>query len=912
MQQTSEISRALSAQGISDVYDSALARSLYASDAGLYRIPPQVVVRPRTEDEIAITLLKAREYGVPLTMRGAGTSIAGNAIGPGIVMDTSRYFNQVLDLDTHARTARVQPGVVHRQLQAQATPLGLRFGPDPSTHTRCTIGGMIGNNACGSRALGYGRTADNVEGMRVLLADGTVVETTDRLDGLVADNLGLIRTEFGRFGRQVSGYSFEHLLPENGSRFDRFLVGTEGTLGVVLEATVRLVVDAPSRALAVLGYPSMADAADAVPGLLAHPLVACEGLDDRIARLVPGRPELPKGAGWLFAEVTADSEAEAESLAQAVVRTAGVPAQVITDPTHQAALWRIREDGAGLAAKTLDRQAQAGWEDAAVPPEKLGAYLRDFDNLLDDHGLGGVPYGHFGDGCVHVRIDFELASEAGRVNYRGFIESAADLVASYGGSMSGEHGDGRARSELLPRMYSPEAIALMGQAKRLLDPENILNPGVLVDPAPFDVDLRLAARMKEFRPALRMVHDAGSFGQAVHRCTGVGKCLADNTGTGGVMCPSYTASRDEKDSTRGRAHVLQEVVRGELSVHDPAVTDALDLCLSCKGCSRDCPTGVDMATYKSEILHQKYKGRIRPASHYALGQLPRVARLTPPRLANLMMKNKLVGRLMKAGAGVDQRRHLPLFSGRRLRSGSPEVVNPDVWIWADSFTDCFAADAGREAVQLLESMGLAVGVIQEKACCGLTWITTGQLDAAKRIVANAVQMLHPYVASGTPVIALEPSCLAAMREDSTQLLDDPRAEEVSRGIASLAEFLVQQGYQPPSFEGYQLVVQPHCHQHAVIGFEPDLALLRATGAQVNRLGGCCGLAGNFGVEKGHYETSVAIAEHQLLPAIAEAGPNTIVVADGFSCRTQVHDLSDAEVITLAQLFLRHGNKATPD
>ncbi|MCB0889055.1 MAG: 4Fe-4S dicluster domain-containing protein, partial [Nocardioidaceae bacterium] len=510
--------------------------------------------------------------------------------------------------------------------------------------------------------------------------------------------------------------------------------------------------------------------------------------------------------------------------------------------------------------------------------------------------------GHFGDGCVHVRIDFELATDQGRAGYRGFIEDAADLVASYGGSMSGEHGDGRARSELLPKMYSPAAIALMAQAKRILDPDNILNPGVLVDPAPFDVDLRLEAQMKEFKPALRMVHDGGSFAHAVHRCTGVGKCLADNTGTGAVMCPSYTASRDEKDSTRGRAHVLQEVVRGELSVSDPAVADALDLCLSCKGCSRDCPTGVDMAAYKSEILHQKYKGKLRPPSHYALGQLPRVARITPPGFANAMMKSKFVGRLMKAGAGVDQRRHLPLFSTRRFRKNSPKVDQPDVWIWADSFTDCFAADAGRDAVALLEGQGLKVGVIAEPACCGLTWITTGQLDAARRIVGKSVEMLHPYVTSGVPVIALEPSCLAAMREDATQLLDDPRAAEVGKGIKSLAEFLLERNYQPPKLAGRQIVVQPHCHQHAVIGFESDLALLKATGADVVRLGGCCGLAGNFGVEKGHYETSVAIAQHQLLPAIAAAGSDAIVVADGFSCRTQVHDLSDARVITMAQLF----------
>ncbi|HWU31992.1 MAG TPA: FAD-binding oxidoreductase, partial [Marmoricola sp.] len=539
---TSDLSVALRRAGISDIDDSTLARSLYASDASLYRIPPQVVVRPRSSEEIQATLAIARELGTPLTMRGAGTSIAGNAIGPGIVLDTSKYLNNVLSIDAEARTALVQPGVVHARLQQQAIPLGLRFGPDPSTHTRCTIGGMIGNNACGSRALGYGRTVDNVESLTMLLADGSVVTSSNRLDALVDANLGTIRTEFGQFGRQVSGYSFEQLLPENGRRFDRFLVGTEGTLGVVLDATMRLVEDAPHRVMAVLGYPSMADAGDGVMAVLPFGPIACEGLDDRIASLVPRHPELPEGKGWLFVELAGNDPAEVVATAQRVVTAAGVPARIVTDASEQAALWRIREDGAGLAARTLKRQAQAGWEDAAVPPDRLGDYLRSFDALLAQYNLGGVPYGHFGDGCVHVRIDFELDSANGRTHFREFLEDAADLVASFGGSMSGEHGDGRARSELLNRMYSQDALGLMTQAKRILDPENILNPGVLVDPAPFDADLRLA-RPKKHEPALlRFTHDGGSFETAVHRCTGVGKCLADNTGSGGVMCPSYTAS----------------------------------------------------------------------------------------------------------------------------------------------------------------------------------------------------------------------------------------------------------------------------------------------------------------------------------------------------------------------------------
>ncbi len=914
---TGDVVAALRGNGVRDVDDSPLARALYSSDASLYRIPPRVVVRPHDTDEVLATLAAARATGTPLTLRGAGTSIAGNAVGPGIVLDTSRWLDRVLEVDTERRTARVQPGVVHAALQREARPHGLRFGPDPSTHTRCTIGGMIGNNACGSRALGYGRSVDNVAGLRVALADGTVLEPGAGHEGLAAlvdGRLGLVRTEFGRFARQVSGYSFEHLLPENGRRLDRFLVGSEGTLAVVLEAEVDLVEDAPARALAVLGFPSMAAAADAVPSLLQHPLVACEGLGHRIVDVVRTHgghvPDLPAGEGWLFAEVTGDSVPEVRALAESVARTAGVPHRVVTDPAEQAVLWRIREDGAGLAARSLDRQAQSGWEDAAVPPDRLGDYLRDFDALLREAGLDGVPYGHFGDGCVHVRIDFALDDGDGRRRFRRFVEESADLVASYGGSMSGEHGDGRARSELLPRMYSADAVALMRQAKRLLDPESVLNPGVLVDPAPFDDDLRLASPRRPVLPMLRFAHDDGSFATAVHRCTGVGKCLADpalsSGSSGGVMCPSYVATRDEKDSTRGRARVLQELVDGDLvgGWDDPAVEQALDLCLSCKGCARDCPTGIDMATYKSEALHQRYRRRLRPRAHYALGRLPQWARMTPPRLANRMLRVAPLARLAKAAAGVDRRRGLPRFSEQPLRAGrdvSPGDV--DVWVWADSFTDRFAADTGRSAIRLLGGAGLRVGVVPEPACCALTWITTGQLDQARRILGAAVATLHPYVASGVPVVGLEPSCLSTLRSDAEELLDDPRAGEVARGVRSLAELLTGlDGWTPRDLSGVEVVAQPHCHQASVIGWEADLALLTRAGATVTRLGGCCGLAGNFGVEQGHYEVSVAIAEHALLPAVRRAGEGAVVLADGFSCRTQLDDLAGVRALHLADLL----------
>jgi len=924
---TDELLAELHRAGVSDADGSTLTRALYSTDASLYRVPPQVVVRPRHTDELLAVLEVARTTGTPLTMRGAGTSIAGNAVGPGIVVDTSRHLNRVRGIDVEAGTADIDPGVVHATLQRAATPQGLRFGPDPSTHTRCTVGGMIGNNACGSRALGYGRTADNVVALDVVTGTGERLlagggGTAPGLDALVDAHLHTVRTAMGRFTRQVSGYSLEHLLPENGRSLERFLVGSEGTLAVVLGATVRLVRDAPVRVLVVLGYPSMFEAADAVPGLLRHDLVACEGLDDRIVEVVRARrgrvPDLPRGAGWLFAEVTADNEAEAVARAEWVRADAGaLDARVVTDAGEQAALWRIREDGAGLAAVTMGRPGHAGWEDAAVPPDRLGGYLRGFDALLRAHDLDGVPYGHFGDGCVHVRIDFELDDEGGRGRFRTFLDEAARLVASYGGSLSGEHGDGRARSELLPLMYPPEVLDLFARVKGLFDPEGLLNPGVLVDPAPAAEDLRLAGPLREPPTELRWAHDSGSVVGAVHRCTGVGKCLA----AGGVMCPSYQATRDEKDSTRGRARVLQEMVNGSL-VRDgwrsPEVHEALDLCLACKGCSSDCPTGVDMATYKAEALHQRYRRRVRPRSHYALGRLPRWLRLGAPAapMAGRLLGLSAVQRVAKAAAGVDARRAVPLPARRSLRAwarrssygvrptaeGRPDV---DVVLWADTFTDHFSPDQGRAAIAVLEAAGLRVGVLDENVCCALTWVSTGQLAAARRILGRTVGTLAGLAEAGVPVVALEPSCLATLRTDAAELLDDPRVAAVAANTRTLAEHLATvEGWTPPDLTGTEVVVQPHCHHASVIGWEADAALLARTGATVTRVDGCCGLAGNFGVERGHYEVSVAVAEVNLLPAVRGAGAEAVFLADGFSCRTQLEDLAGVGSVHLVELLAR--------
>jgi FAD/FMN-containing dehydrogenase/Fe-S oxidoreductase len=925
-----ELAARLRGAGLVEVDGSDRRRAEYSSDASNYRVVPTVVAFPRHTDEVAAALGVARELGVPLTSRGGGTSIAGNAVGAGIVLDFSRHLNRVLSVDPEARIAVAEPGAILDEITLAAAGYGLRFGPDPSTHARATIGGSAGNNACGSRALAYGRTADNVVDLDVLTAAGQRfaassygtdgAELFAALHGIVRDNLAMIRTEFGRFTRQVSGYSLEHLLPENGADLARFLVGTEGTLAVLLGATVRLV-DAPAAvALAVLGYPDMPAAADAVLGLLPHRPVAIEGMDARLVNVVRQRrgaaavPDLPRGEGWLFVETAGATEAEARSAAEKLIADAGcLDSAIVTGPPARA-LWRIREDGAGLGGRTpAGAPGWPGWEDAAVPPAQLGAYLREFGELMRAHGVDGLVYGHFGDGCVHARIDFPLSAEPAR--FREFVVAAAQLVGRHGGSMSGEHGDGRARGELLPYMYSAEAIAAFGAVKHAFDPDDLLNPGVIVAPAPIDADLRVpAARSLRTGLGFAYPHDGGDLSTAVHRCVGVGKCRADTTAAGGVMCPSYLATRDEKDSTRGRARVLQELANGSLvkGFKDDAVAEALDLCLSCKGCSSDCPAGVDMATYKAEALYQRYRRRLRPASHYALGWLPRWARLAAraPRLVNGVLRRPALAAAAKRAGGIDARRPLPEFATTTFRAwfaSRPSSAGPPVLLWVDTFTDHFSPEVGRAAVRVLEAAGYAVRITDEPVCCGLTWISTGQLDGARKQLRRSLDAVQPALRDGVPIVGLEPSCTAVLRHDAGELLpDDPRAAQVRAQTSTLAELLAATpGWVPPRLDGVHGVAQPHCHQHAVIGWQADADLLAAAGASMAAVGGCCGLAGNFGVERGHYEVSAAVAETALLPAVRAAAHDAVVLADGFSCRTQLEQLGRVRSVHLAELLADH-------
>jgi len=883
----SELSDRLRAEVSGDVLTDSSSRAVYSTDASNFRHVPAVVVRPRTVDDVLAAVALAVEHGVPVTNRGAGTSIAGNSAGPGVVLDFARYLDRVVEVDPDRRLAVVQPGVVLDRLNAAAAPHGLLFGPDPSTHSRCTLGGMIGNNACGAHSVAWGKTSENVEALDVLLPDGT------RFDTRTPPALKLPDVDpawFPTLGRRVSGYALD-ALPD----LTRALVGTEGTCVTVLGATVRLVEAPEQRVLAVLGFANTYDAADNVMALREYDVLALEGIDAGMVAVVrqrtpdsPALALLPPGASWLYVECRDEETAQR-------VASIAPNSVVVTSPARQRLLWRIREDGAGLATRMADgTEAWSGWEDAAVPPERLGKYLREFDALLAGHGRRGLTYGHYGEGCVHVRIDFDFAS-----GYRAFLEEAADLVVSHGGSISGEHGDGQARSELLSRMYPPEALTAFGRFKAAFDPRNLMNPGRIVDPAPLDADLRVLVAPARIptRTALALHADGGDMAAATRRCVGVGKCLNHS---GGVMCPSYRVTREEQHSTRGRARLLFEMLNGDV-VKDgwksTEVRDALDLCLGCKGCKRDCPVDVDMATYKAEFLHQHYKGRVRPVAHYSMGWLPLWLRLG--------LVNRLTSRFPRL-AGLAPERRMPVVAKRSFRATfrAGKTDGPKALLFTDTFTNHFEPSIGHDAAAVLTHLGQRVEIPSRTVCCGLTWLSTGQLGIARRVLRRTARILRKHTRAGVPVVGLEPSCTAFLRGDALELAgDDPNVVALAAATRTFAEHVAPSLDEVPG-DG-KAVVQTHCHQYAELGFDADRELLAKSGVAAEVLdAGCCGLAGNFGFERGHYEVSMAVAEQALLPAVRAADADTAVVADGFSCRTQVREGSDVEPVHSATVVAR--------
>ncbi len=910
-------------------FDSG-SRALYATDASNYRQVPIGAVAPFDTDDLIAAVAACRWHGAPIVHRGAGTSLAGQCCNVAVVLDASPHLNRVLAVDPERRIARVLPGTVLDDLRNAALRHGLTFGPDPATHAWCTVGGMLGNNSCGVHSLTTGRTSDNVEELEILTYDGLRLrvgatpegeidrivraggrrgEIYRRLRELRDRYAGLIRERFPRLSRRVSGFNLDDLLPERGFHVARALVGTEGTCVTFLEATVRLHPAPKVRVLVVLGYEDVVRAAESVPEVLQAEPIGLEGMDrflvdnDYVRRSYRETLALlPPGNAWLLVEFGGESREEALERARRLTLAPG--AILVESRDEQTRIWQVREAGVATTSRDprLGGDGWPGWEDSAVPPEVFAPYLRDLLALLARHGYGAAFYGHFGEGCLHARIDFDFSSAEGIRTYRTFMEEASDLVVAYGGSLSGEHGDGQQRGELLPRMFGEELVAAFREFKAIWDPGNRMNPGKKVDPYPLDADLRPPLRLDDPPVAFQYPGDSGSFSRSVTRCVGVGRCRRD---AGGVMCPSYRATRDERHSTRGRARLLFEMLEGEV-VRDgwrsEEVREALGLCLACKGCRSECPAGVDMATYKAEFLHHHYQGKPRPRAAYAMGLIPWWARLASrlPGMANGMMKGPLSGILKRLG-GIHPDREIPTFARRTFREGFAPRIDPTVLLWPDTFTNFFQPEIAQAAVRVLEGAGHRVAIPRKVLCCGRPLYDFGMLDLARRQLRQILEALGREIAAGLPVVGLEPSCVAVFRDELVNLFpEDEAARRLSAQTFTLAEFLVREGFEPVKRSG-KAILHGHCHHQAVMGMSADRELLGRTGLDVQVLdAGCCGMAGAFGFEAEHYEVSLAVAERALLPAIS-LEPDALLLADGFSCREQIRQLTGRRALHLAEV-----------
>jgi FAD/FMN-containing dehydrogenase/Fe-S oxidoreductase len=924
------------------------SRALYATDGSSYRQVPIGVVLPRDNDDVIATIATAREYGAPILCRGGGTSLAGQCCNAAVVLDFSKYMARIIEIDPERRLARVEPGVILDDLRNAAEKHHLTFGPDPATHSRCTLGGMIGNNSCGVHSVMAGKTDDNIEELEVLTYDGVrmrVGPTTETqlseiirnggrqgeiyagLKRLRDDYGGLIRTRYPDIPRRVSGYNLNFLLPENGFNVARALVGSEGTCVTVLEATCRLVESPPERILLVIAYQDIYQCADHVPEIMAHEPIGLEGMDNLLVEYTRrkginsgGLALLPEGGGWLLAEFGAETAAGAEAQATRLIATlqrrANPPnTRLFTNKQEAKQVWEVRESSLGaLSHVPGEPLAWEGWEDSAVAPEKLGNYLRELRKLMDAHGYRSSLYGHFGHGCVHARINFDLANQAGIRKYRKFVEEAADLVVGFGGSLSGEHGDGQSRAELLPKMFGPELVQAFREFKAIWDPDWKMNPGKVVEPYKLDENLRLGAGYRPWEPQthFQFPEDNGSLAHATLRCVGVGKC---RNYEGGVMCPSFRVTREEEHSTRGRAHLLWEMTKRDVikdGWRDENVKDSLDLCLSCKGCKSDCPVGVDVATYKAEFLSHYYENRFRPRSAYAFGNIDIWARLASyaPRLANLTTQLPGLREIAKLIAGMPAQRTIPAFAPQTFRTWfnrrEPKNLNgTPVLLWPDTFNNYFHPETARAAVQVLEHGGFRVQLPKKILCCGRPLYDFGMLDRAKGLLLEIIHTLTDEINSGIPVVALEPSCAAVFRDELLNLFPkDDQAHRLSNQTFLLSEFLAKHAneFSLPKLNR-KAIVHGHCHHKSIMKMTDEESVLQQLSITYEMPApGCCGMAGSFGFEKEKYDTSIAIGELELLPAVRQAPDDHLIIADGFSCREQISQCTNRHALHLAEVI----------
>jgi FAD/FMN-containing dehydrogenase/Fe-S oxidoreductase len=925
------------------------SRHLYANDASVYRVVPLGVVIPRDAQDVVDALAVCRRHRLPVLARGGGTGLAGQTVNTAVVFDFSKYMNQILELDADAGTAVVQPGVICDQLRYAAMEHGLTFAPDPATHDHNTLGGMIGNNSCGTHSVYGGKTVDNVLELDVVLYDGTRltlgVGDEDRLDELMARRgregdiyrrlrtlrdtyADLVRERYPDIPRRVSGYNLDDLLPEKGFNTARALVGTEGTCLLVLQAKVRLLPWPKKRALVVLGYEDTPSAAEQVTEILESGPVGLEFFESGILENLklkgfesPGMRELPSGNTFVLIEYGGDTDEDVAKQAEGMakrLRKGSNPPEIKTyeDDRHETDIWEIRRGAIGSTRIPGEHAGMAGWEDAAVDPSRLAAYLTEFCELVDRYGYHTILFGHFGQGCTHCRLDLDIRTAAGIETFHRFLLDAGDLVIKHGGVPSGEHGDGQLRAELLTRVYGEELVRAFEEFKAIFDPDGLMNPGKVVHPnSPVD-DLRLGVdyRPPKLRTQFSFADDGFSFADAANRCFGVGKCRHLE---GGTMCPSFMVTREEKNSTRGRARLLFEMMQtaGERrnAWRDEGVKDALDLCLACKGCKGDCPVRVDMATYKAEFLSHYYRGRVRPRAAYALGLIQVWARLAAraPRLANRLGHWPGSRTVLKTAAGVARQRDIPRFAERTFRDAAEgrSAAHPDgpaVLLWTDTFTNHFQPEVAQAAVNVLEAAGCQVRLGPGQACCGRPLYDYGMLRTARRYLRRILDDLRDEIRAGTPVVVLEPSCAAVFTDELVNLMPhDEDAKRLARQTFTLAGYLARHrpDWSPPNLGGTALV-QVHCHQGAEFGYDDEQSLLDKLGldAEVPD-SGCCGMAGSFGYEAGEkYDVSQACGERVILPAVRAASPTTLVIADGFSCREQIGQATDRTALHLAQVL----------
>jgi FAD/FMN-containing dehydrogenase/Fe-S oxidoreductase len=918
------------------------SRLLYATDASMYQVEPIGVVLPRDADDVHAVLEVANRHGVPVLPRGGGTSLAGQTVNHAVVLDFSKTMNRVLEVDAEGLWCRVQPGLVQDELNAHVRPLGLLFGPDTSTSNRATIGGMAGNNSAGSHSIAYGKTLDHVLELTCLLADGSRVvlrdlgpeeldakSRQDDLEGriyrevrrIAGEHADEIRARYPRIMRRVSGYNLDELVKPQPFGLHRLAVGSEGTLVVVVEMKMRLVRRPRATALDVVHFADLQEALDASQEILTTGPYAVELTDKMILDLARGNLEHRGRMGFvrgdpqaiMIVEYAGDSEAEVRAKVEAFEalrarQRMGFGAHLAFDPAEQQSIWKLRKAGLGLLLGTRgDRKPIAFVEDTAVDPARLGPFIKEFREILAKHDAAAGYYGHCSVGCLHIRPLIDLKDERGLRQVQAIAEEITQLVLTYGGALSGEHGDGRARSPFNETLYGPRLYQAFREVKRAFDPRNLLNPGNIVDAPPMTSHLRFGPAYRTWEPATSLDFSAqGGFAASVEMCNGIGVCRKKLEGT---MCPSYMATLDEEHSTRGRANALRAVLSGQVPREDftgRRLYEVMDLCLECKACKAECPANVDMAKLKYEFLAHYYRAHGLPLRNRLFGRIHALARLGSALapVSNWVARSAPHRWLLERVAGIDRRRPLPAFApasferwfaGHRPAGDGPRG---EVVLFHDTFNTYQTPEVAIAATRFLEASGYRVS-LADRGCCGRPAISKGLLDEARGLAADNVRRLAGAARRGLPIVGLEPSCLLTLRDEYPELVRTEEARLVAGQALLLEEFVQRESAagRPPPFPaapgGPEGAARPallhgHCHQKALAGTGPTVAVLRAAGFAVTEVdSGCCGMAGSFGFEREHYDLSMKLVERRLAPAVRQADPATAVCAPGVSCRQQI-------------------------